>query len=122
VVDQVRAHGGHVGDHVDAVLAQVVGGPDSGQHEQLRRSDGAGGQDDLGPGARRLIPAAGPVGHAGGAAALDDQPGDERVGDDREVLRPGGQVCVGDSAPLPVSLGDLVEADAVLLRPVEVVV
>jgi hypothetical protein len=122
VVDQVRAHGGHVGDHVDAAGPQVVGRPDAGQHEQLRRPDRAGGQDDLGPGARRLIPAAGPVGHAGGAAALDDQPGDERVGDDREVLRPGGQVCVGDSAPLPVSLGDLVEADAVLLRPVEVVV
>ena len=97
-------------------------GPDAGQHEQLRRADRARGQDHLGLGAGRLLPAAGAVGHPGGAAALDDQAGDEGVRDDRQVLRPAGQVGVGGAAPPAVPLSDLVEADAVLLRAVEVVV
>ena len=122
VVDQVGAYRRHVGDHVDAVLAQVVRRPDAGQHEQLRRPDRARGQDHLGLGPRRLLPARGAEGHPGRAAALDDQAGDEGVGDNRQVLRTAGQVGVGGAAPLAVPLSDLVEANAVLLRAVEVVV
>src|SRR6185437_14726625 len=48
-------------------------------------------------------------------------PGDEGAGDDRQVLRPAGQVGVSDGAAHAVPLGHLVEADALLLRSVEVV-
>jgi hypothetical protein len=122
VIDQVGAHRRHVGDHVDAVLAQVVGGADAGQHEQLGRAEGARGEDHLGAGPDGLLNAVGAIGHPGRPAALDDQAAGERVGDDLEVGRLGGQVGVVNALPTAVDLGHLVEADAFLLGSVEVIV
>ena len=48
-----------VGDHVDAVLAQVAGRADAGQHQQLRRAEDAGAEDDLAVGPDRLPPGRG---------------------------------------------------------------
>ena len=47
MVAQVLAHAGAVVHHGDAQAAQVVGGADAGQHEQLRRGDGAAAEDYL---------------------------------------------------------------------------
>jgi hypothetical protein len=49
VVLQVLPDLGHVGDDGDPVPAQLVGRAGTGQHEQLRRAEGAGAQDDLPP-------------------------------------------------------------------------
>ena len=38
---------GRSATHVDAVLAQVAGRADAGEHQQLRRAEDAGGEDDL---------------------------------------------------------------------------
>ncbi len=113
---------GQVGDHVDALLAQVVGRADAGEHQQLGRADRARREDHLGLGPGGLVAALAPVGDPGRPAALDQHPGHQGVGDDGEVLRPGGQVAVGRAAAPAVPLGDLVVADPVLLGAVEVVV
>ena len=122
VVDEVGADRRQVGDHVDAVLPQVVGRADAGQHQQLGRADRARRQDHLGLGPRGLVEAVAAVGHPGGPAALDQHPGHQRVGDDGEVPRPGGEVAVGGAAAPTVPLGDLVVPDPFLLRAVEVLV
>ena len=69
---QVLAHR-QVGDDADAVLAEVVGRADAGEHQQLGRAEHAGRQDDLLAGADRALGAL-LVEHldAGGAAVLDD--------------------------------------------------
>ena len=43
MVVQVLAHAGQVLPHLDAVLAEMVRGPDSREHEQLRRANRASG-------------------------------------------------------------------------------
>ena len=48
VVLQVRADTGQVEGNLKAMVAQVVGRADSGQHQQLRRIDRAAAEDDLG--------------------------------------------------------------------------
>jgi len=48
-----------VGEHVDAVVLEVLGVPDAGKHEQLRGSDEPGGEDDLLAGAHRALGAVG---------------------------------------------------------------
>jgi len=124
MVGQVAADARAVRQHVDAHLDQVVGRADAGQHQQLRAVHRAAGQDDLGAGqgaGRLAVPQ---VIHADGLAAFDDDLRDQGVGEHREV-RPGHvgvQVRGGGRAPPAVSLGPLVPADAVLARPVEVVV
>jgi hypothetical protein len=75
VLLQVASHVGVVDDHLEAVLAQVVGGPHPGQHQELGRPVGAGRQHDL----------PGRPGHAlgvldpDGPAALDHDPPRVRV-------------------------------------------
>ena len=124
VIGQVRAHAGAVHDHADTDLAQVVGGPDAGQHEQLRAADGAGAQDDLALDVGGLLDAALQVPHPGGPAALHHDLGDARVGLDLKVGPRHGRAQVGvrGGAPAAILLGHLVEAAPVLLRAVEVVV
>lgn len=46
VVLEIVAHF-QIADHLDAQLAQMVGRPDAGHHQQLRRPDGARGQYDF---------------------------------------------------------------------------
>src|SRR6185437_13443048 len=124
VVGQVGAHAGAVGHHRDVVLAQVVGGPDAGQHQQLRAADGPAGQDDLRVGHGELLGAPVQVANADGPAALDLDRGGQCVGEDGQVGPGRGRVQVGvGRRPAPAAaLGDLVIADAVLPGAVEVVV
>ena len=124
VVAEVHADAAAVCYHVDAHLDQVLGRTDAGQHQQLRAVDRAAGQDDLAVGAGGHGLAVVQVAHAGGLAALDDHLGDQGVGLYGEV-RPGHggiQVGGGGRASLALVLSQLVPADAVLARPVEVVV
>ncbi len=61
------------------------GGADAGEHENLRRIDRAGAQNDLASGTDLPECAALPILHADGAALLDDDTGDEGIGLDREI-------------------------------------
>ena len=100
----------------------MVGRADAGEHEQLRAADRACREDDLRLGPGGLFAPRVPVGDAGGPAALDHESRRGGVRQDRQVLRPLRKIGVGGAAPPSVALGHLVEAHAVLLRPVEVVV
>ena len=79
-------------------------------------------QDDLGLGPGQVLGAPVQVPHADRAAALDHDGRGQRVGLHGQVRPVLGRVQVGvRRRPAPaVLLGDLVEADAVLVRAVEV--
>ena len=113
-----------IGDHLDAEQRQRLGRSDTGQHEQFRRLVGAGGQDHLTIGDDGLdLPA--PIDlYTGRPGAVENDPLRGRLGKDGEVGpgQRGVQVCHGSAAAHTVSLRQLVEADAVLLGAVEVVV
>ena len=47
MVAQVLAHSRRVADHRDTELGKMPGRPNAGQHQQVWRTDSAGGQDDL---------------------------------------------------------------------------
>ena len=53
MVLQPLAHAGEVGDDVDAVLAQVRGRADAGEHQQVRAVDRSAAQQHLTAGAWR---------------------------------------------------------------------
>ena len=122
MVGEIRAHRRQVEPDVEPVLAQVRGRADARQHQQLRRVVRAGAEHHLALGAQRLRDA---VAHDLGpdrAVALEQQPGHGRTGHEREVRARERRMQVGDRgrAAHPVSLRELVEADAVLPAPVEV--
>jgi hypothetical protein len=126
VVGQVRANRLIVGYDEDPVLAQFVGRPDPGQHEQLRAADCPGAEDDLGLRAYGFVGPLGANGDPGGSPALDEDARHVHPGANREVRASGAysrwQVCVSGRAASAARLCHLVEADALLDRPVEVVV
>ena len=70
MIGQIGPDTGTVVYHRDVVLAQVIRGPDPGQHEQLRAADGPGSQDHLGLGPGCLTLAAEEVMDTYGAPAL----------------------------------------------------
>ena len=72
-----------VGDHGDAVLAQMLRGADAGQHQELGRPVHPGAQDHLAAGRYRAASLFGDDLDPGGAALGDHHPGDEGPGDDR---------------------------------------
>ena len=82
----MRADAGQVGHDRDAEGAEVVGAPDPGQLEELRRVDRAAGQDDLA--AFDALGAAALALDVDGdrAPALEHDPGHERPRPDRQVL------------------------------------
>ena len=86
VVLQVLPDTRQVGQHVDAVLLQLGGLADTGEHEDLRGSDGAGGEDHLALGADHLLPPAlVEIGNPDRPPAFDHHPGDVRPRDDLQV-------------------------------------
>ena len=100
--------------HRHADLPQMLGGPDPGRHQDLRRADRARAQDHLSvrTHAALLIPA--PVAHTGGTATLERDAGHLAVGQHGEVPAALGrlQVVVGGAAAQPAALGDPDEARA----------
>ena len=63
----------HVGDHVEPVLAQVVGRPDAGEQQELRRADGAAREQHL-AGLAALDPTVARPLDADAARAREQQP------------------------------------------------
>ena len=124
MVVEVLADPGQVGDDRDLESAQHRTGPHPGEHEQLRRVVGAAAEDDLAPGPELERLAEPCAADADGAATLDEHAVDLDVGLDGDVgtLRRGMQIGDRGAAAAAATLGDLVEAGAVLLGAVEVVV
>ena len=124
VVLQVLADPRHVGHHRDARRAQLVGRAHPREEEQVRRTDRPGAEQHLALGAGQVLLAALPVAHSHGAAALDDDGRDERVGLHREVTprSRGREEADRRAAPLSAADGGLVQPHAFLLGAVEIAV
>ena len=107
------------------MLPELVRRADAGQHQELRRDERARGQDHLRLGERPLLARARlVVDDADRAAVLDQDLPHRRVEPHRQprVALERGDEGVGRAAALPAPVHELVEADAPLPRPVEVVV
>src|SRR5687768_1851806 len=88
MVLEVPANTGEVVTHLDPGRAQVIGGTDTGDHEQLRRVDRAGGEDDLTL-CMRSHEGAGPnVLDTEGAPSLEENAHRMGAGDDGEIGAP----------------------------------
>ena len=90
----------------------------------MRRIESAAGDEHLAVRARGADRVALPVFHPDRAASLKQNTGSRRVGDDREIgpaaRRP--QVADGGRAAAAVARGELEIADALLCRPVEIII
>jgi hypothetical protein len=118
---QILADARQVLDHVDADRAEVVGGADPRQHQQLRGAVGARRQDDFPVGADLLELALSHIFDADRPAALDQDAHRLGMGEDGEVgPRLHRRMQIGASrAGAPASVGgDLHPADAFLLGTV----
>ena len=124
VVHQVRADVRAVDNGVDAVLAQMLGRSDAGQHEQLRGVVGPGAQDHLTGGAHCGHLPTDLRDHSDGSTALDHNPVHQGVGRDREVRLPTTrrEVTVPGGPSLAAAGEALEHAGAHLLGAVEVLV
>ncbi len=122
MVGQVLPDARKILHDVEAVPAQMVGWTDTGQHHQLRRADGARGDDDLAVGEGGQKIAIDRIGHAGGARALECDALDLRLGHHREIwaFERGTQVAHGGGAAAGVPRGGLVDPGTFLHRPVEI--
>ena len=106
MVLEIRADAGQVVDDCDAVLLQLPGRADAGEHQKLRRVDRAAAQDDFAPrldGADRI---ALPVFQAADAPALKQQAGRHCIGRDGEIGAPRRRLQIGvrgAPAPAPVN-------------------
>jgi hypothetical protein len=102
-----------IGDRIDAHVAQMRGGPDAGEHEEVRGIEGAAGEDHLAARLRARHVAAGPdVFDAGGAGALGEHARRMRAGLDREISPLPGRLEERGGGRRAVAV-----ADGVLPRP-----
>ena len=90
MVLQVFTHAGQIMRYRDIVFAQMIGGADAGEHQQLRRGDGAGREDDFAPRFDNCGLAADHAFHANGFPAIEAQLVDEDISFDGEV---GALLC-----------------------------
>ena len=121
---QILSHPREVRPHVDADAAKLGAVADPREHEQLRRLDRPGADDDLVRGGNRLERSVASELHARAARPLEEEPHRARSRKHGQTLRAddrpqeGGRGAVADAVP-DRQLG---EADAVELRAVVVVV
>ena len=122
MVAEVLADAGAVVNHGDAEAAQVLGGADAGEHEQLGRGDGAAAEDDLIAFHGEDL-AAGFDHHAGRLIAVKQDAVDGAVGADGQVEAVTGHVEVAQGGA-PTDAVGVIEgrgADAGGIRAVVVV-
>ena len=101
-----------IGHHVDPVLAQVLRGPDTGEHQQPGATQGPGADDHLAARpdrADRSPVAARHQLHPDGPAPGDHHPGRGRPGDDPQIGRRAVEITAVGTGPPP-------SADALLDR------
>jgi hypothetical protein len=101
---QVRPHARTVGDHGDGVLGEMRAGADAREHQELRRVDRGGREDDLAPGRDGLRGLAAADHDARGAALADHHPLGEAAQDlhpARPQRRPQVGVGRGPAPPAP---------------------
>ncbi|OQC17619.1 MAG: hypothetical protein BWX79_00283 [Alphaproteobacteria bacterium ADurb.Bin100] len=96
--------------HRNAELLQIGRSADARELQQLRRAEGAGGQNHLAPRLHGLQGATLVVGDAGGAPAFQRHLGRDRMGDDLEIgaRQVGREEGLGRAATLAVLVRDLV--------------
>ena len=123
VVLQVLAHAGKVVDQRDVVLGQFRCRAHARKLENLRRVDGAAGEDDFVVGLQGADLTLVLHFHADGSFALEQYPIHQSVGHDGQVgpVHDRVQIGTGNTAALTVLLVHLVHAHAFLDIVVEVV-
>ena len=123
MVLQIAADARQLMAHRDAQALQHVARPDAGELQELRRADGAGGEDDLGPRGRGFRPVAPAEGDAGAAAAVEQKGLGLRAGEHGKV-RPASrrpQEGLGGGPADATPLGHLEVAAALVVAAIEVV-
>ena len=122
VVLQVLPHARQRMGHGDAVALQLRLRADAGEHQQLRRAEGAAAQHRLAPRAHLPELAAVVVGDARGAPAVEQHARRHGLRDHLQVgpRQVGREKRLGGAATLAVALRHLVEEGALLLRAVVV--
>src|SRR5690606_24586464 len=122
MVLQVLSDAGPVGDDLDAVLGKMLCRPDAGKHQELRRIDGGGGDDDFTPRFNDLNLSASFDLDAGRALILDDHTPRETIDEIHiPALQGGAQIGIG-GGPAAAHMDRLLHgAEAFLLGAVIVV-
>ena len=107
----------------DAMLPQVIGRADTGEHEELRRADRATADDDFTIHADDLGRASSLVLDASRSAVLDEHPSHQGACLDPEVRTPARRlhVTLANAAPNPIGRGHVKHAGTMLVVGVEVV-
>ena len=125
MVDEVLPDPREIDRAGDPVAAEMIRGPDAGQHEKLRGDEGPCGEDDLVVRVDLVVAAIlAPVQHTDRAPVLDQDPAHSCVEAHGQVrvAGHGSNERVGRAAALAAPVHELIEPDAPLRRPVEVVI
>ncbi|EXI81973.1 MAG: hypothetical protein AW12_02746 [Candidatus Accumulibacter sp. BA-94] len=122
MVLQVLANPRQVANHRNAQCSQPRSIANAGQFKQLRAVHGTGGEDDFAAGQRRSFTAAPAILDGSGVSAGKADTGDLGTGEDPQVATLAGRLQVaGGRRRTPAAVrGELVVADAFLLRAVEI--
>ena len=124
MVLQVGADPVALDPHRDAVFRKMSAGPDSGQHQQLRRAEHAAGQHHRAPCAddMRLTPAR--ISDAPHPPVVEQYAFDQHVGEDIDVCRrlAVAQIGARRGPALTVALRHLIDAQPLLPRAVEILI
>ena len=96
VVLQIGPDAGNIGLDRDAVLAQMIGGADSRQHQEVRRLVRTGGNDDLARAPHHARLALLKDAHAHGASLFDDEPQRLGVGQHMKIRPPARRPQISD--------------------------
>src|SRR5258708_15758077 len=107
-----------------AVRAQLRPRPNPGQHQQLRRLDGPGGQHNTMTGVQVLQLRTDATGDATGAAFIDENASDLSVGDDGQIFSPlrGAQISIGGAFTPAVARGQLIVPGTLLACTIEILI
>ncbi len=122
VVLQILADTGKVTDHVDAEAPEVIGVPDAGELQELRRVEGTTARDHLGP-TRRVARSPLPVLDPDTTGSLEQQSVRGGTGDQREVraIEHRVQIGTGRTEPAPAHHVLVEGGEPLLTEPVDVV-